>query len=278
MTHMKIPILTYHSLHAPGNDYHDNDHVALEADLQLIRQYGFTPISLKTITDWLNPALEFTLAEGLYIGISFDDGCDHDFFDFSYPGIPTLKSFYNILLANNDIHTDAPAFTATSFVIASPHARSILDQVCIAGRNQWRDNWWCDANQTGLISVANHSWDHTHPGLDFVAQHEQTRGNFHCINNWHDADIQILQAEWYIQHKLGTQTDGLFAYPYGHTNTFLTEEYFPYHASTFAGAFDASGEYVSATTNCWKIPRFVCADHWTQPQQLETILQGALTN
>ncbi len=276
--HLKIPILTYHSLHAPGHDYHTNDHVALEADLELIRELGFTPISLQAVADWLNPASTCTLNQGHYIGISFDDGCDHDFYDFSYPGIPTLISFYNLLLSNNSKYADAPPLKATSFVIASPQARDILDKACIAGRDQWRDCWWKEADQSGIIQIANHSWDHTHPELDFVAQHTQTKGNFYCIDNRHDADMQILQAEWYIRHKLGNRSAGLFAYPYGHVNTFLSQQYFPNHADTFTGAFGTGGQYVTQSTDCWNIPRFVCGDHWNSPGELKVILQGALNS
>ena len=33
-TEWRVPILTYHGLHAPGWDYAENDHVALEQDLE----------------------------------------------------------------------------------------------------------------------------------------------------------------------------------------------------------------------------------------------------
>ena len=276
--HLKIPILTYHSLHAPGDDYSNNDHIALATDLQLIRECGFTPIALDTIADWLDPASDYAPVAGHYVGISFDDGCDHDFFDFSHPGIPTLISFYNLMLNNNREYPNLMPIVAKSFVIASPLARKVLDKTCIAGRDQWRDSWWQTAERSGILSIDNHSWDHTHPELDFVAQHQQVQGNFHCIDNWHDADMQILQSHWYIQHKLQRRAKGLFAYPYGHANTFLTECYFPYHVDKFAGAFSTAGEYVTASTSRWSIPRFVCGDHWTNPDQLRTILHGAVTD
>lgn len=273
---LKIPVLTYHSLNAPGYDYHNNDHVALEADLQLIRELGLTPISLNAIADWLNPDIDYTLQPGHYVGISFDDGCDHDYHDFSHPDIPTLVSFYNIILANNKKHSTLAPITATSFVIASPQARDALDKTCIAGRDQWRDSWWLEAQQSGILTIANHSWDHTHPELDFVAQHSQTKGNFHCIDNWHDADMQIMQAEWYIRNKLDGQSTGLFAYPYGDTSQFLIEEYFPHHQSQFKGAFTTDGKYVFDNTNVWDIPRFVCGDHWSEPEGLKQILMQAI--
>lgn len=272
---LRIPILTYHSLHAPGDDYHNNDHVALATDLQTIRGLGLTPISLESIARWLNPDDAFRPGPDKYVGISFDDGCDHDFVDFSYPGIPTLVSMYNILRENNSQHPQQAPFTATSFVIASPAARTRLDQACIAGRDQWRDNWWQEAEQTGLLRIANHSWDHTHPELDFVAQHAQQKGDFYCVDNWHDADMQILQAEWYIRHRSGSEKAGLFAYPYGHVNDFLAGQYFPHHQEKFLGAFSTAGDHVSAGTNRWRIPRFVCGDHWNNPQQLEKILRQA---
>lgn len=273
---LRIPILTYHSLHAPGNDYSSNDHIALEQDLKTIRLHGFTPLPLSKIANWLDSSRHHDLLGTRYVGISFDDGCDHDFVDFSYPGIDTLHSFYTILHTNNQANPGETTASATSFVIASPQARSILDKECIAGRDQWRDEWWKSAQDTGLITIANHSWDHTHACLGFVAQQSQQKGNFYCIDNFHAADMQILQAEWYIKHQLDNQSSGLFAYPYGHHNPFLVDDYFPHHKNTFNAAFTTGGEYVTQETNRWCIPRFVCGEHWQQSDQLEAILLQAL--
>ena len=34
---MQIPILTHHSLNTTGQEYENNDHVALETDLELLK-------------------------------------------------------------------------------------------------------------------------------------------------------------------------------------------------------------------------------------------------
>src|SRR5204863_298793 len=82
--------------------------------------------------------------------------------------------FYTILRENGaSTGRDWPQPTGTAFVIASPEARAVLDRTCIAGLNQWRDVWWAEAAQTGILEIGNHSWDHTHPTLDSVAQRDQ---------------------------------------------------------------------------------------------------------
>lgn len=92
-----VPILTYHALHAPGWDYHSNDHVALECDLQAIRGQGFRVAALSTIAQAVIDGTLATLARERVVGISLDDGTDHDFIDFSHPDYGHLRSMARVM-------------------------------------------------------------------------------------------------------------------------------------------------------------------------------------
>ncbi len=265
----QIPILGYHSLHAPGNDYTTNDHIALEQDLKLIRDKGLTVLSASTLVDYLLNK-RWNKLNGNYVVLSFDDAPDVDYYNFQHPDLGCIKSFHALIQEYN--------VPAISFVIASPEARIELDKTCIAGRNEWRDSWWNDAIDHGLLEIGNHSWDHNHETLKIVAQRNQLKGNFHVIDSWEDADNQIRKAEQYIQNKTKYRATGLFAYPYGQTNDYLVRQYLPdyQHQHTIKAAFTTSGQYVTPDSNRWEIPRFICGDHWKQPEELKAILKQAL--
>ena len=83
---------------------------------------------------------------------------------------------------------------ATSFVIASRDARTMLDQTCVLGRNWWGDEWWSAAVDSGFMHIANHSWDHCHDSLSHIAQRDQLKGTFCGVDTLADADAQIKAA------------------------------------------------------------------------------------
>lgn len=269
-----IPILTYHALHAPGWDYHSNDHVALERDLLLIRELGLRVIGLGRIVDALLDGRVDELAEQRVVGLSFDDGPDHDFRDFSHPGYGLLKSMDRVLAEQGFElgHPDGDA-VATSFVIVSPQARTQLDARCIAGRGQWSEDWWQAAVEAGRIQIGSHSWDHLHPALDddVVVARRAQRGRFDSVCDREDAEREIGAAEAYLRERLGDRASGLFAYPYGAWSPFLVSEYFPSQQQVRA-AFTTGGRHVQADDCRWRIPRYVCQEHWHTPEQLRAIL------
>ncbi len=267
-----IPILTYHALHAPGWDYDSNDHVALETDLSLLRKLDYRVVPLSVLVQHLFVKPVAMLQQGRYVALSFDDGTDLDYFDFSHPGYGDLKSFHTLLLEQAGMGWDGGVPVATSFVIASPRARVELDESCIAGRDQWRDGWWLEAARKGVLEIANHSWDHTHVSLAAIAVPEQHRGTFVGIVDYESADAEILRAEHYIRQKCEHQSVALFAYPYGEFNEFLTGYYFPARKQWFDAAFTTAGELVTAASSRWELPRFVCGQHWDSPAGLEAIL------
>lgn len=271
---MPIPILTYHALHAPGWSYADNDHVALEADLQCIRSLGFRVAKLRDIADALRAGTLELLAAQRVLGLSFDDGTDLDFCDFVHPDAGHLKSMARILREQAfDLALGGGQANATSFVIASPDARRVLDQRCIAGRGQWRDLWWYEAAASGVLDIANHSWDHLHPELETVEHSSNSRGSFRDVRNGADADRQIREAQDYLDAQLRGHRCGLFAYPYGEANSYLIDEYFPAQ-SKLSAAFVTGGRAVTADSSIWAIPRYVCGEHWHSEQALEALLRA----
>jgi len=271
---MHIPILTYHALNAPGWTYDSNDHVAFAEDLALLRRQGYRTVSLSRIADALIQGTFDSLAEQRVAGVSFDDGTDHDWVDFSYPGWGSLRAMATILREDGaGLALDGADASGTSFVIVSPDARSQLDRACSAGRGQWQENWWRTANESGVLEIASHSWDHLHEALDRVAHSGNARGNFHSIDSREDADAQILRAENYLIEHLG-QSSGLFAYPYGHVAQYLLDFYFPRGIAPIKAAFASSGGHCTQASNRWSIPRWVCQQHWRSSEELEQLLQS----
>lgn len=271
----RIPILTYHALHAPGWEYSTNDHVAFEHDLGCIRALGFRVASLVDIAECVISETVDRLAAERVVGVSFDDGTDHDWHDFSHPGYGELKSMATILREQGgDLGWGTLQANATSFVIVSPEARTTLDRTCIAGREQWRETWWREAAESGVLTIANHSWDHAHIALDRVAQRDNVRGDFRAIDSFVDAERQIGHAERYLRDRLGPHANGLFAYPYGQSNSYLVEEYLP-RQELVRAAFVEGGRYVTPETGRWTIPRFSCQSSWQSPAGLRAILEGA---
>lgn len=278
---MRVPILAYHALHAPGSDYASNDHIALAADLALLDDMAVVIAPLRHIAEHLAGTVHHDYLEReRCVGLSWDDGTNHDFIDFYHPAIGLLESMATIFAHSRIFRRQSadallPKPIATSFVIVSPTARAALDRACIAGRQQWGDYWWPIAARSGYIEVANHSWDHLHPALDAVMHSANVRGDFHSVSSFDDADAQILSAQRFLATRLGEHTSPLFAYPYGHANTFLRTEYFPARESNFLAAFSTGGKCVDNLTNRWNVPRFVCGEHWNESKNLRALLIGS---
>ncbi|MCW8925187.1 MAG: polysaccharide deacetylase family protein [Xanthomonadales bacterium] len=270
-THVKIPVLTYHGVNVIRNNYADNDHLALASDLETIATSGFRVIPLSRVVDW---RLGLTGDEDVSraVAITFDDGAWFDFYDLDHPSCGLQRSMFNILKDfrarhSNEIH-------ATSFVIASPEARSSLDKSCMIGENWWGDEWWREATASGLLDVECHSWDHVHPNLEKVAQQDQAKGDFGMVKTYMDCDVQFAKAGEYMGGVLGKRPT-LFAYPYGQSSGYAVNEYLPNHQSEhgFRAAFTTEPKAVAKSDDIWRLPRFVFGQDWKSPQELEVILQ-----
>ncbi|MED5314985.1 MAG: sulfotransferase [Pseudomonadota bacterium] len=268
-----IPIFTYHSLNAPGNTYSSNDHLALECDLMTLKALGYRVLPLPQLIDrFLENRLD-TDSDDPICAITFDDGVLHDFADFYHPDQGLLKSFARILSQAAESHLPGwEVVPATSFVIASPEARAVLDVVCIAGRDQWHDHWWQEAIDHHHFDIGNHSWDHLHPALTEYQKKPDLAGNFFCIDRPDRAEEQILRAERYLEEKLGITRSRLFAYPYGHVPDYLRDQFFPAHAEVFKAAIATGGDYFCQASPRWAVPRFVCGEDWKSPEEFAAIL------
>ena len=274
-----IPILTYHSLNIEGNDYLGNDHVAFREDLRLLTALGWRIIPVTELVQLLtdpNAAWPAKCA-----AVTFDDGTNFDFEDLPHPSAGMQRSMLNIMRDFAIAHPGAqPTMHATTFVIASGDARDTMDRTCILGRGWMSDSWWQAAVASGLLHIANHSWDHCHDSLPMIAQRDQLKGTFVGVDNKADADAQIKVAAEVIARIAPNPGVELFAFPYGIANPYLLEEYLPQQAKTGGGqfvraAFSTEPGPVTRDTSRWWIPRYVCGHHWKSSDELMAILRDA---
>jgi peptidoglycan/xylan/chitin deacetylase (PgdA/CDA1 family) len=276
-------VLAYHSHRVLGVDYADNDHVALAADLQLIHDAGCRIVPLASIVDGVkgSDAAEPRNDKVPLVGITFDDGPIYDAVDFTHPRFGPQRGFLNVLrdfvCANGP--GAQPALHATSFVIASPDAREAMETTYDAscshvGPGAMHDGWWAPAIATGLLAIANHSWDHLHAGLPRVAHSAQARGDFTRVCSFDDADAQIAAASAWIGRRTDGRSAPFFAYPFGQYNAFLTDRYFPARGRDIGvfAAFTTDARPIGTNDNIWCLPRYVCGHDWTAPEALRSIV------
>lgn len=277
-------VLAYHSHRVLGADYAHNDHVALAADLQTIHDAGCRIVPLATIVDTL-VGDDTTLPradERPLVAITFDDGPIYDAADFTHPRFGEQVGFVNVLRGFARVNgLDAqPGLHATSFVIASPEARLWMETTYDAahsyvGPGAMTDDWWLPAIATGLLSIANHSWDHLHAGLPSVAHSAQARGDFTRVLSVADADAQIASASAYINKRTQGGRAPFFAYPFGQYNAFLTDTYLPARGRDIGlrAAFTTDARPIAGNESRWCLPRYVCGHDWTSPGTLRSILR-----
>lgn len=267
---MAIPILTYHAANVLGNDYANNDHVALADDLQLLQRLGLRIIGLDELVAWQRGGQ----APGKHacVALSFDDGTDFDFHDLPHPDFGMQRSFANIL-RDHQQQSRLPV-SASAFVIASPEARRLLDQRGLIGKGWWNDDWWLPAQREGLLSIECHSWDHLHPDLDEVTQRDNRKGDFSYVDCFDDCEGQLRQAADYLATRMEGRRPRYFAYPWGQSSDYLAEVYLPKFRSAhgFEAAFTTEPEAVTRAHSRWRLPRFVCGRDWRSPQQLADLL------
>ncbi len=281
MTRLRLPVLTYHSANISGNDYASNDHVALASDLQALAALGLRIVGLPAVVAALRsgqPSAVAAIAEG-HVALSFDDGQDFDYLDLVHPTWGPQRSLFNVLRDFREAASGAtqPHLHATSFVIVSPEARRQLDVTCMIGRGWWTDDWWAAAAASGLLSIGNHSWDHNHPTLPVVAQWRQQKGGFEAIDSFADAEAQVAQSARYLRARADNDGAALFAYPYGESNDYLVDEYFPRNAGRLGmrAAFTCDPEPITADSNIWRLPRYVCGRDWKSGDELARVLRDA---
>lgn len=267
MSPSAVPVLTYHGYNIAGNDYHDNDHIALAADLDWLAGTGWTVVPLESAVRVLFDGEPLELPERC-VAISFDDGTDLDWEDAEFGALGFQRGLAGILADWHRRHPDQPAPHATSFVIASPDARAVLAEKALSHGHGMSHGWWPAAERSGLMSIGNHSWDHRHPLVV-----PEAGGHFFGVDDEHQADLQVRQSAAYIAACSGTWPR-LFAYPWGQASEYLRSEYFPAYREQHASlaAFGTQPGWMHAGSDRWHLPRFVCGDHWRSPQELAAVL------
>ena len=279
----KALILTYHSHHVVGDDYGHNDHIAFVSDLDLLTAVGFLIVPLGTLVDTIRNPSDTARSRHLrrpLVALTFDDGPNYDVEDFVHPEFGYQRSFLNAMRDFRATHGAAiqPHLHATSFVIASPYARRVIEETfdreyTYQGPGSMSDDWWLPAIETGLVAIANHSWDHLHPALPEVAHSRQARADFRQVLTQEDADAQISAAAAFIAGKTNGRAEPFFAYPFGHYNDFLVHDYFPhYGGQSVRAAFTVEPRAVATTDSLWCVPRYVCGDDWRAREDLSRIL------
>ena len=270
-----------------GADYASNDHVALKTDLPLIGDAGYHIVSLAELVDRFRAEQSGRPVHShgaKCVAITFDDGPEYDAVDCLHPTLGPQRSFLGTLqdFAQSPAGRGQADICATSFVIACPAARKAMEDTTRSGpyylhAGAMNDDWWSGAIDSGLMAIANHSWDHLHPALPHVAHSRQAKADFTQVDNLGDADAQILDAARYIAGRTNGRATPFFAYPFGHHNRFLVEEYFPDNRSRVGieAAVTVDGRPVRTTDSIWTLPRFSCGYNWTTPAELLELLKNA---
>jgi peptidoglycan/xylan/chitin deacetylase (PgdA/CDA1 family) len=270
----KFPkILTYHSQNVGHGPAAVNDHIALARDLDAMHLEGFRFAPVSAVLDWFASAepdrgLEKTVC------ITFDDGCDLDFDDIDWPGLGLQRSMLGIMRDFVDRHgaSAQPGLHATSFVIASPEARTLIDRGSLFGRGWISDHWWADAVATGLLSIGNHGWDHNHPDL---AGEGAPRGGFSTVDDRAQCEQQVVQAARFIEGVAGVHPD-VFAYPFGESSAYIREAFFPELTELHRcrAAFGTDPAPVTPGSDRWNLPRYVCGRDWRSSTELLALLHA----
>lgn len=279
---MRVPVLTYHSMAVHGNDYRDNDHVAFASDLRTIASLDLHVVGLDDVVRRHRDAEHAAAPRGVEkaVAITFDDGPDFDVCDLPHPMWGSQRSMLDVMrdFAAAVGPGAQPGLHATSFVIASPEARAILDRTCMIGKNWWRDDWWQPAVATGFLGIGNHSWTHNHPSLPpELRAAGGAGGSFGDVASLAVADAEIARAAAYIQAQADNPDASLFAYPYGDASDYLIREYFPVHGKRVGvrAAFTCGARPVTEAASRWAMPRYVCGRDWRSPEDLVALLRDA---
>ena len=269
---MKAVILTFHAIRRGGN-YAENDHIAFDETLAQLcaLKMPIRPLH-ELVAALINPLLRWRLPPK-FVVLTCDDGEISE-----VETIPSVEGFWVSSLAalqqkyllQQKLLGGSPHLT--SFVIASSDARN---QICPDG--VLADVWWREAALSPLMAIENHSWDHCHINVAEIAQHAQRKGTFDGVDTYADADKQISQAARTIDVLIAPAKTNLFAYPYGDTNAYLIEEYFPRFQTEhkMKATLTTEPNPVTKYTNRWAMPRYVCGHHWKSSTELRQLLKDA---
>ena len=262
-------ILTYHSQNILGDHAPVNDHQSLARDLEAIHGSGRRFISLARLIDRLDEGSDLQDLRGC-VCLTLDDGCNFDVHDMEWPGAGLQRSMLGILRDFSARHgaEAQPGLHATSFVIASPQARELIDRGSLLGRGWMGDDWWAAAEADDRMTIASHGWDHLHPDLG-------GSGCFGTVDDWSQCETQVIRSARYIERRTGKWPD-LFAYPFGTSSSYIREEFFPRFRSEHRcrAALGTDAGTVRPDTDRWNLPRLVCGRDWRSPGELLQLIES----
>lgn len=269
-----IKILAYHSQSNQGDHYTTNDHEAFREDLKVLSRERFKIVTALSLVDHLLSDQLHLLPARTAI-ITLDDGPIYDARD-DLSGLPgERRSMLRIAKEYRPMIFGIPIWRSsvrmTSFVIACEKAR---EDIADNNSKYLEGSWWVDAQRSGYIDIATHSWNHVHPLVEEVRQSTpHLQEAFHLIDNEQEAERQIVQAARLIRRTTGSPAASLFAYPYGQRGDYLTTHFLP-RQNEVKAAFTTDGKPILRDTNRWEIPRYVCNYHWKSPEELAKLLNS----
>lgn len=271
------PVLAYHSQNIYANCYGRNDHISLRQDLRAIQVSGRRVVPLQWLVDCLLGIRPQTDLNGA-VCITFDDGCNMEVFDLEFPGFGTQQSFLNILKEFKAEYVDQGQadLQATTFVIASPQVRQQIDKDSLFGNDWMSDDWWAATQNEGMLDIQSHGWDHKHPTQDVQGSDTREHGRFDKVDTYEECELQVRQAGDLIAQRAQRSRPQFFAYPYGKSSAYIRESYLPQQADSLGiqAAFSTAPEHVTAKSDRWSLPRYVCGRDWKTPLRFEQILNG----
>ena len=181
-TTASCPILTYHSQLLFGSDYANNSHVALKDDLARVAASGRRIVPLPQLVEALAGRAAMPDLDRV-VCISFDDGPDFDWLDIDHPEHGPQPGFARILREHWAAHPEASPVAASSFVIADASARTAISRSAMDGHDWMHDHWWRAAQDSGLLAIESHGWDHRHEALGEVQS-----TNLECLEKARQGD------------------------------------------------------------------------------------------
>ena len=265
-----VPVLTYHPEYPPGSTYETSNLIAFREDLRLLDRLGFQIVPLSWVVEWVLGGRDVPPQS---VALTLDDGVDSTYLESSGPDGNPRSSFVQALREfQAEVGRERqPHLHMTVFVIASPRARTEIspDPAVL------HDSWWREAQESHLVDIGNHSWDHDHPDVQVRCDEGPPQHGFRSIDTYAEAVCEVAYAAISIHRIIGNWPT-LFAYPYGESSRYLREEYFPQFPEQHRtqAAFGTDAMPVTRDSPRWNLPRYVYGANWQTPMELQQILSA----
>jgi hypothetical protein len=96
---------------------------------------------------------------------------------------------------------------------------------------------------------------------------------FDRVGDAEEARLQVERAAADIRSIAGSDAARIFAYPYGQVSPFLADSYLPKQESIVA-AVAVQPVPMTAQSDPWRIPRYVCGHDWRAEDDLRALVRG----